>query len=360
MKLALAVLALPYTGAFVDVTVNDGPDVVPIDNDVVRTCKPGDDLVVCDHHPHDDTKWVCDDVTEFHYCQVLCEDSMKDESTCVGFTFTNSQVECGGNGWEVCFNADFTNSEVICNNEDIHGTFQDAACYGAAFANSNVGCSSSYDCLSSTSKNSVVNCDGENSCFGSSGVASKFAKSIVNCSGSKSCGGSVIFTTSAVTCGDTTCEGGNIQMDDCSCCDGPQCPGEIPNCTDPEFCSSVYMGKSCAEWGNPICDKESFMESIGRQAFQGKENDPDIFYEEPVPEEEEAVSVVDTAPTEEEPAMELKDDHNNALFALLGLLLIPILVYFCQNKKPSAEVVENQSKPSYDTASEGGSADDEA
>ena len=344
------------------------PDVdVTYDTEIIKTCKPGDpDTIVCDHRPKEYQEWVCDAITEFNHCHVVCEDSADEGATCVGYTFGNSRVECGGVGWEVCFRADFTHSEVTCNNTDLHGTFQDAACYGAKFTNSHVGCSSKFDCLSATVNASVVDCGGEQSCFGTSasGLEATFEKSVVTCSGPNSCGGSVTFKTSAVTCeaanNATACNSESIRLEECSCCDGEHCPseGNVPSCKDPSFCSTVYLGKTCAEWGNPVCDFDSFLDTVGRQPYvepppseSSDEEEPTVEDKEPI--REDLGSGADTyTPLQDE------DGSSNALFALLGLLVIvPIMVCFCFNKKEptagtdSGDNVEEGNKP-YDTASE--------
>jgi hypothetical protein len=97
-----------------------------------------------------------------------------------------------------------------------------------------------------------------------------FYKSIVECQNEYSCQPNVnyliksaTFIASQVTCsGEYSCS--NIdythpQFLACSCCDG-DCPedteNQVPSCIteDPTaFCNSLYLGRSCASWGSPVC-----------------------------------------------------------------------------------------------------------
>ena len=158
---------------------------------------------------------------------------------------------------------------VFCHREDCEGTgFKDSAaiCHshscnkGATFENSFIDCNS-HSCNFFQATTSQVHCAGQ-SC-----TSSLFNQSSVTCE-AKTCSRGpsdfyhemdpyTMFYTSAVTCERGACAISDFTS--CSCCDGEGCPildleGEyLPSCYAQDFCSTLFMGKTCAEWGNPVC-----------------------------------------------------------------------------------------------------------
>ena len=124
-------------------------------------------------------------------------------------------------------------------------------------------------------------------CQSQSCSSSNFDKSFVNCNAYGSCNQESIlyegttppslvtsrFKSSAAICAIDACIDAEFLA--CSCCDGDGCPendslGEVlPSCQTgiAGFCGSFYLGKNCAEWGNPICnDVESVLPSGGKHS----------------------------------------------------------------------------------------------
>mmetsp|Transcript_33129 Transcript_33129/g.80460 ORF Transcript_33129/g.80460 Transcript_33129/m.80460 type:complete len:843 (+) Transcript_33129:374-2902(+) len=97
----------------------------------------------------------------------------------------------------------------------------------------------SYPCATSTFYRSVVECIGFESCWDYSvfgGTTATFVASQVDCQDEDSCGSSKFLA--------------------CSCCDGEGCAeNDALSCSeDPtSLCNSKYLGRSCASWGNPLC-----------------------------------------------------------------------------------------------------------
>lgn len=114
-------------------------------------------------------------------------------------------------------------------------------------------------CDDETFEDCSVRCNGNAACRGTS-----FFQSAVDCSTSQ-CGGSQLYASyvNCTTTYDATCRG--VELFRCSCCDCGSCPDGVPLCfstgqgeDDPatatlDFCSSLYLGRTCKEWGNPAC-----------------------------------------------------------------------------------------------------------
>lgn len=69
--------------------------------------------------------------------------------------------------------------------------------------------------------------------------------------------GSCFFSSSAfsaITCDSSSCLYLRL-YEHCTCCDGDGCPMEAPSCNEDRdaFCSSMYLGRTCKDWGNPVC-----------------------------------------------------------------------------------------------------------
>ena len=152
---------------------------------------------------------VCTDEDEL----VLCDTSVGE--SCVGMEINQcSNVLCQ----DACDNAKISESNVVC--------VRDNSCTGATFRKSNVQCT---------------------------------VDSLKNCRNTK-------FYTSAATCESASgwyydgCH--EAQFNQCSCCEGPGCPSDVPRCYDDDtssdtsaFCASELSGRTCKEWGNPICNE---------------------------------------------------------------------------------------------------------
>ena len=148
------------------------------------------------------------------------------------------------------------NLEHVCSlGADITTCTADAGCTEVEVENCSVYCRDEYACSDSKFFDSTVACFGRRSC-----LRSAFQRSEVTCSKDKDspCYASN-FYASAVTCEDGFRSCWDADFDQCSCCDGPDCPDNIPKCSGfgsnlPEFCSTTLLGKTCKEWGNPACN----------------------------------------------------------------------------------------------------------
>jgi len=123
-------------------------------------------------------------------------------------------------------------------------------CQQATFTDAQVYCDSGA-CRQSDFTDSTVDCDDnidDASCF-----SSEFRRSTVNCF-DNSCDDS-LFVASAVYCEQFSACSGETYFRACSCCDGYYC-SEEPSCVaNPlEFCQTQFLGRTCAEWGNPVCE----------------------------------------------------------------------------------------------------------
>lgn len=153
---------------------------------------------------------------------IICE-----EGACANQVFNGASVVCDDNDDQgtTCSSAEFSDGFVAC---------RDKACFAAKFEDSQV------DCYSTISGSSARSC-GEGS----------FRRSTVSCT-DDACYSADVFSASAVTCDSVyDCK----RVLDCSCCDGDGCPVGSPSCTGDlnAFCSSKSTGRTCKEWGNPVC-----------------------------------------------------------------------------------------------------------
>lgn len=160
--------------------------------------------------------------TDSHVCAdedelVLCDTSAGSKGkSCVGMEISQcNNVLCQN----ACSNSIITDSNVEC--------VRDSSCEEATFRQSTVKCSevSSTNCRRAEFYSSAAFCDH------SSGWGSY-----------RSCGGA--------------------QFNQCSCCEGVGCPSGATRCyrdedsSDPSaFCASEVSGRTCKEWGNPICNE---------------------------------------------------------------------------------------------------------
>lgn len=106
-----------------------------------------------------------------------------------------------------------------------------------------VVCDTENTCEDATYYNSVVTCTGQESCYDIGFLSVDYS----------------VFVASQVTCTDLegdeygACEDSRFAV--CSCCTGDCDGNDAPSCTDEGFCTSstMYLGRSCASWGNPAC-----------------------------------------------------------------------------------------------------------
>jgi len=154
------------------------------------------------------------------------------------------QALCTESCVDACAQSSFADCQVTCNN-----TVADAVttCQAAAFTNaSTVQCFDGACQNVQVSKGSTVTCTGEGSCLN---IQSN--QSTIECL-SNACDNAQ-FHASAVFC-EPYYACGSAWYFECSCCDGysSSC-GTAPSCQDTSFCSNLYLGKTCKEWGNPVC-----------------------------------------------------------------------------------------------------------
>jgi hypothetical protein len=126
----------------------------------------------------------------------------------------------------------FTNCQVTCDNAWV--TAAAGVCLSSDFSNSNV------QCVNGACQNAVFN------------------QSTVTCNGDDCNGG--LFYASAVTCNGFRLTEPTTWLFDCSCCDSDsnsfKCPTDWPSCKTNlvSFCKTISLGRTCKEWGNPVCD----------------------------------------------------------------------------------------------------------
>eukprot|EP00563_Minutocellus_polymorphus_P002529 CAMPEP_0181040278 /NCGR_PEP_ID=MMETSP1070-20121207/10959_1 /TAXON_ID=265543 /ORGANISM="Minutocellus polymorphus, Strain NH13" /LENGTH=539 /DNA_ID=CAMNT_0023118269 /DNA_START=674 /DNA_END=2289 /DNA_ORIENTATION=+ len=138
---------------------------------------------------------------------------------------------------------------VVCSSTD-------RDCSSFIIDSCSVYCQDESSCQDTDINASSVECVGKRSCYGAS-----FHQSDITCSKQDwySCQDAEFFA-SAVTCEDgySTCD--EDMFYPCSCCKSlsPDCHAEPcfdrMTGTSDKFCSSLFLGKSCKAWGNPICD----------------------------------------------------------------------------------------------------------
>ena len=112
-----------------------------------------------------------------------------------------------------------------------------SSCWEANIEDSNLQCNLQNACLGSDARRSTVSCS---NVTGSCHLARFFA-SAVDCAAESSCTGRQ-----------------EENWYQCSCCTNPlYCPPGVPSCSPgnnaTEFCNSTYLGKTCKDWGNPVC-----------------------------------------------------------------------------------------------------------
>ena len=166
---------------------------------------------------------------------------------CDGVTVTETGVSVTICDMGNCASTLFSDAFVYCDNKDNSAATK--TCQSATFQNSEAVCDSGA-CLNANFEDSEVSCSALRG--GSSCDNSVFNKTMVTCS-DDTCDNSD-FHTSAVTCSDyDSCD--TSTWSQCSCCDGLGCAGGTTGCGDPAgFCSIEVIGRTCKEWGNPICD----------------------------------------------------------------------------------------------------------
>jgi hypothetical protein len=173
---------------------------------------------------------------------------------------TACRATCGGSS-DNCAQGNFSACVVNCNStttsSSVTGsstTTMDNTCLGATFDDASVvtcdgdGVCANAEFLDQT----TANCVGAETCHQVSAWSST-----MRCTAAGSCSEAHVYA-GAVSCSEyTTCE--SLTYNPCSCCqedvDYSYCPAEMPKCTDNVlgFCASTYLGRTCAEWNNPVC-----------------------------------------------------------------------------------------------------------
>jgi hypothetical protein len=169
---------------------------------------------------------------------------------------------CGGSSGQSCAQGNFSACTVNCNSTagssstSTSTTTMDNTCLGATFADASVvTCNGDGVCDNAQFLDqTVANCVGDATCHQ---VA--VWSSTLRCNGASSCQEAHVYA-GTVSCSDyTTCE--SIAYNPCSCCQmdstaySSYCPYEMPLCTNSvlDFCAATYLGRTCAEWNNPVC-----------------------------------------------------------------------------------------------------------
>ena len=152
----------------------------------------------------------------------------------------NCENACSQQTFATCTGVDCTNTgtgSVLTCQGALFGDASSATCAGGACQNSQMQGSSTVTCTGTdTCKNSRAN-QSKIDCLDSACDSAQFHSSAVFCEQGLACGGSTVFQA-------------------CTCCDGYSisCDGATSCTADPVgFCSSTFLGRTCAEWGNPAC-----------------------------------------------------------------------------------------------------------
>ena len=152
----------------------------------------------------------------------------------------NCQNSCSQQTFSACTGVDCTNtvtgSVATCQGA-LFGDASSVTCAGGACQNAQMEGSSTVSCTGTdTCKNAMVN-QSKIDCLDSACESALFIASAVFCEEYFACSGSTFFQA-------------------CTCCDGysSNCGGTTSCMADPiGFCSSTFLGRTCAEWGNPVC-----------------------------------------------------------------------------------------------------------
>ena len=136
-------------------------------------------------------------------------------------------------------------SSIKCDNMGFTG--DPGTCQSSVFENDSTVACSAGACQHCDFVESDTTCSDGSSCDNS-----EFNKTLVTCNGD-SCDNSN-FHTSAVTC--SSYDSCDLSIwTQCSCCDGAGCSSGATSCHDLDgFCAIEFLGRTCKEWGNPICD----------------------------------------------------------------------------------------------------------
>ena len=133
-----------------------------------------------------------------------------------------------------------TGRETGCNADELEGCtvecLEEDSCSSKTFVASSVACKDFASCERSRFYGSFVDCS-DAQCYASDMIAS------------------------AVICGDgdsafaERCK--QVAYSRCTCCDGPDCFEPTTKCPAPddvpEFCAGTFFGRTCKDWGSPLC-----------------------------------------------------------------------------------------------------------
>ena len=160
-------------------------------------------------------------------CTEICPDSCAQVSlsACTGVNCTNTVAGSVTTCQAALFN-DVSN--VTC----VDGACQNTRVQGSSTAS----CSGTDTCINVQVNQSKIDCL-EAAC-----ESAQFHSSAVYCEDYSTCTTSLFFT--------------------CSCCDGySTICGNQPSCQAVAFCSDLFLGRTCKEWGNPACADVSVAET---------------------------------------------------------------------------------------------------
>jgi hypothetical protein len=167
------------------------------------------------------------------------------------------RATCGGSS-DTCAQGNFSACTVNCNgtssSTSTSTTTMDNTCLGATFGDASVvTCNGDGVCDNAQFLDqTIANCVGDTSCH-----QATVWSSTLRCNGENSCSEAHVYA-GTVSCAEyTTCE--SLAYKPCTCCQEDNtysyCPLEMPKCSNSvlEFCASTYLGRTCAEWNNPVC-----------------------------------------------------------------------------------------------------------
>ena len=113
-------------------------------------------------------------------------------------------------------------------------------------------------CKSADIRESTVECQESEACFGAT-----IRQSTLTCTSEGACSGATVLG-SAIDCVEADSCMSMAGASQCSCCtseEAANCPDNVPLCNTPEtveeFCQSAFLGRTCQDWGNPLCESET-------------------------------------------------------------------------------------------------------
>lgn len=160
-------------------------------------------------------------------------------------------IVCDDSSSGACVQGNYSACTVLCNDTDPVSVNLLVPCQSATFRDDSTVTCGKGSCIGITGLDSAISCVEEE--FDSASTTcsvGSFYRSTVSCSG-YACSEAAVYH-SAVTCpGSYSCSA-DFKYKACTCfVDGDDTFPDCRNAVD--FCGSLFLGRTCHEWGNPVC-----------------------------------------------------------------------------------------------------------